>query len=180
MPWVLIRTCTGKTFSRQIYFIYQRWWLLQPNNTKPLIVYWYLYYIAYIPVVSLQWCHSERDGVSNHHLHCLLNCLFRCWSKKTSKLRVTCLCEGNSTVTGEFPAQRASNVENVSIWWHHHYHHDEITCIACQQPCVIISSLVAYSIDVFLRCYSGRRRSVSVYYKANFVYKHCAFIIKTS
>ena len=22
--------------------------------------------------------------------------------------------------TGEFPAQRASNTENVSIWWHHH------------------------------------------------------------
>ena len=29
--------------------------------------------------------------------------------KKTSKLRVTSLCEGNSPVTGEFPAQRASN-----------------------------------------------------------------------
>ena len=30
------------------------------------------------------------------------------------------LCAGNSPVTGEFPAQRASNVENVSIWWCHH------------------------------------------------------------
>ena len=29
-------------------------------------------------------------------------------------------CEGNSPVTGEFPAQRASNAENVSIWWRHH------------------------------------------------------------
>ena len=29
--------------------------------------------------------------------------------KKKSKLRVTGLCEGNSSVTGEFPAQRASN-----------------------------------------------------------------------
>ena len=35
--------------------------------------------------------------------------------KKTSKLHVTGLCEGNSPVTGEFPAQRASNTENVSI-----------------------------------------------------------------
>ena len=25
-----------------------------------------------------------------------------------------------SPVTGEFPAQRASNAENVSIWWRHH------------------------------------------------------------
>ena len=36
-------------------------------------------------------------------------------SKKTSKLRVTGLCAGNSPVTGEFPAQMASNAENVSI-----------------------------------------------------------------
>ena len=27
---------------------------------------------------------------------------------------------GISTVTGEFPAQMASNAENVSIWWRHH------------------------------------------------------------
>ena len=39
---------------------------------------------------------------------------------KTSKLRVTGLCEGNSPVIGEFPAQRASNAENVCIWWPHH------------------------------------------------------------
>ena len=26
----------------------------------------------------------------------------------------------NSPVNGEFPAQRASDAENVSIWWHHH------------------------------------------------------------
>ena len=43
-------------------------------------------------------------------------------SKKTSKLRVTGLCEENSPVTGEIPAQRASNAENVSIWWRHHEH----------------------------------------------------------
>ena len=41
-------------------------------------------------------------------------------SKKTSKLRVTGHCEGNMPVTGEFPAQRASNAENVFIWWRHH------------------------------------------------------------
>ena len=29
------------------------------------------------------------------------------------------LC-GVSPVTGEFPAQKASNAENVSIWWRHH------------------------------------------------------------
>ena len=36
------------------------------------------------------------------------------------KIRVTDLCEGNSSVTGEFPTRRASNTENVSIWWRRH------------------------------------------------------------
>ena len=30
------------------------------------------------------------------------------------------LCAGISPVTGDFPAQMASNVEIVSIWWRHH------------------------------------------------------------
>ena len=70
---------------------------------------------------TLRWRHNGRDGVSNHQPHhCLLNRLCRRRSKKTPKLRVTGLCVGNSSVTGEFPAQRASNAENVSIWWRHH------------------------------------------------------------
>ena len=40
--------------------------------------------------------------------------------KKPLKLRVTGLCAGNSSMTGEFPAQMASDAENVSIWWRHH------------------------------------------------------------
>ena len=36
------------------------------------------------------------------------------------KLRVTGLCEGNLPVTYDFPAQRASNAENITIWWHHY------------------------------------------------------------
>ena len=41
-------------------------------------------------------------------------------SKKTSKLHITGLYEGNSPVTNEVPAQRASNMENVSIKWCYH------------------------------------------------------------
>ena len=63
----------------------------------------------------------EPDDVSNHQrLECLLNRLFMRRSNKTSKLRVTGLCEGNPSVTGGSPSQRASNAENVSIWWRHH------------------------------------------------------------
>ena len=47
--------------------------------------------------VTLQWRHNDHDGVSNHQPHgCLLNRLFRRRSKKTTKLRVTGLCVGNS------------------------------------------------------------------------------------
>ena len=73
------------------------------------------------PFSPLQWCHNKRDGVSNHRrLDCLVNLLFRRRSKKTSKLHVTGLCEGNSPVTGGFCTQKASNAENISIWWRHH------------------------------------------------------------
>ena len=69
---------------------------------------------------ALQWRHNRCDGVSNHQPHdCWFNRSFMYRSKKTSMLRVTGLCEGNSPVTGEFPAQMASNARNVSIWWRH-------------------------------------------------------------
>ena len=72
-------------------------------------------------IITLQWHHNGRYGVSNHQPHdCLLNRLFRRRSKKIPKLRATGLCAENSPVTGEFPAQMASNAENVTIWWRHH------------------------------------------------------------
>ena len=44
-----------------------------------------------------QWRHNDHDGVKNHQHHgCLCNRLFRHRWKKTSKLRVTGLCVGNS------------------------------------------------------------------------------------
>ena len=56
--------------------------------------------------LPLRWRHNGHDSVSNHQPHhCLLNGLFGCRSKKTSKIRVTGLC---------------GNAENVSIWWRHH------------------------------------------------------------
>ena len=70
---------------------------------------------------TLQWRHNGLDGISNHQPHhCLLSSLFGRRSKKTSKLRVTGLGARNSPGTSEFPAQMASNAENISIWWRHH------------------------------------------------------------
>ena len=74
------------------------------------VVFLYMFNVTFYS--TLQWRHQPQ--------HCLLNRLFRHRSRKTSKLRVTGLCAGNSAVIGEFPAQRDSNAENVSIWWRRH------------------------------------------------------------
>ena len=82
-----------------------------------------------LEVLTLQWRHNGRDGVTNHQPQdCFLNRLFGRRSKKTSKLHVTGLCAGNSPVTAEFPAQRASNAEKASIWWRHHTSHQIGPC----------------------------------------------------
>ena len=97
-------------------------------NTCPCLLairydgtYWMNVSLVSEPVhlIALHWRHNGRDVVSIHwRLDCLLSCLFRCRSMKTSKFRVTGLCEGNPPVTGGL----ASNAENVSIWWRHHGH----------------------------------------------------------
>ena len=92
-----------------------------------------------IITVTLQWRHNDRDGVSNRQPHdCLLNRLFRRRSKKTLKLRVTGLCVGNSSRTGEFPAQKASNAENASIRLRHHVCRD--TCWLVKQSVGLTAS----------------------------------------
>ena len=81
------------------------------------------------PSHPLRWRQNGHYSVSNHQpRECLVYSLIRCRSKKTLKLRVTGLCAGNSPDTGEFPAQRASNAENVSIWWRHHEMSHNMQC----------------------------------------------------
>ena len=62
-------------------------------------------------------------AMTSHKPHdFLLKRLFRRISKKTSKLRITGLCEGNPPLTEEFAAQRASNatkmfpIDDVIMW----------------------------------------------------------------
>ena len=91
--------------------------LLHPNWGKQVICFWRMHSVNPQEIRynynTLQWRHNERDDASNHRrLECLLNRLFRRRSKKTSKPRVTGLCERNSPVTGD--------AENISIWWRHH------------------------------------------------------------
>ena len=97
-----------------ISIIYTCFNFLSDHTGKKALLY------CHKPVRTLLWRHNERTGVTNHQcLPCWLKCFIRHISKKTWKLRVTGLCEGNSPMTGEFLTQRASNAENVSIWWRH-------------------------------------------------------------
>ena len=70
---------------------------------------------------TLQWRHNGAKASQIISVTIVYSTVYsRRRSKKTSKLCVTGLCEWNSLATGEFPAQRASNAEEVSILWRHH------------------------------------------------------------
>ena len=97
--------CKGKV--RDFFFLPTPW---QPCNRNSQELIWTIPNLW--EPMHLKWHHHERDGVSNHRrLNCLLNHLGSRRLKKTSKLRVTGLCEGKPPVTGGFPSQRASNAE---------------------------------------------------------------------
>ena len=82
---------------------------------------------------SLQWRHNGRHGVANHQqLDGLFNYLLWSTSKKHRSSGLLALCEGNSPVTGDFPAQKASDAEKGSIWWRHH---DYIKCPCNTDQC---------------------------------------------
>ena len=133
---IKIRHTSGCAVSSVVYLKIQKAFdiLLKKNNEDINIVQRLSIYTripgAHLPCImrvifwwafALHWRHNGCDGVSHHQPYeCLLPRLYRRKPKKTAKLRVTGLCAGNSPVTGEFPAQMASNAENVSIWWRHH------------------------------------------------------------
>ena len=120
-PWLLeiiyLVGTSGRRYHETDSALYISYAVLKESNDNAIT--WRLF--PHYQPCALRWRHNERDSVSNHQPRDgLLSCLFRRRSKKTSKLRVTGLCVGNSPGTGEFPAQMASNAENVSIWWRHH------------------------------------------------------------
>ena len=71
------------------------------------------------PTKTLQWRHNERGGVSTHRrLECLPSRLFTHRSKKTSKLRATGLCEGNSPGIHRWPIFSSIILTTLSILVH--------------------------------------------------------------
>ena len=62
---------------------------------------------------------------------------------------------GNPPVTGKFPAQRARNTENVSVWWHHYEIYEPIS----HDAELLISQLI--KLNVTFRTYFILRKSHS-------------------
>ena len=97
MTRLLVATSSVELADRWISWLLLNYWrkeLLLQSNT---ISHW-LGANLELALESLLWRHNEHDSVSNHQPRggSLLNRLFRRLSKKTSKLRVTGLCVGNS------------------------------------------------------------------------------------
>ena len=95
---------------------YRRTWLIVPICLKVGCYNIYSWVFSTITILS-----HERYVVPNHRsFDCIFNSLCGPTSKKQQKSPLLALCERNSLVTGEFPAQRASNARKASIWWRHH------------------------------------------------------------
>ena len=109
---------TSHTYSNDISC--QRFWNHYGGNQMR-------HHSSYLPLVKMMLSHRQHyNDVTMGKMASQITSLTIVYSivysgrrsKKTPKFRVTGL--GNSPVTGEFPAQRASNAENVSIWWRRH------------------------------------------------------------
>ena len=92
--------------------------LIEAGTKRPLYAYDAFHETMVCLSISLRWRHmnvmlSQIIGHSTVYLTGYAD-------PNQIKSSSLALCEGNSPVTGEFPIQRASNVEKASIWWRHH------------------------------------------------------------
>ena len=77
------------------------------------------------PPITANWLYHHDDVIMStmaSQITGVLFCLTLVQAQITENIRAPRhwpLC-GISPVTGEFPAQKASNAGNVSIWWRHH------------------------------------------------------------
>ena len=84
------------------------------------VVFWFRIWPRFIPLGPIQHHNDVKMGAMTSQITSLTTVYSTVYSDIDQKLRVTGLCEVNSPVTGEFPAQRASNSENIFIPWRHH------------------------------------------------------------
>ena len=92
------------------------------TEAMEMMTHWQaLFWFGYIPVFNrfIWYVYKYTSRLLHRHSEIIWLIHFTLqW--RHNGLCVTGLCAGNSPRTGEFPAQGASNAENVSIWWRHH------------------------------------------------------------
>ena len=71
-----------------------------------------------------QWRHNERDRVASQitSLTIVYSTVYSGVDQRKHQRSalLAFVRRIHPSVTGEFPAQKASNAENISIWWRHH------------------------------------------------------------
>ena len=101
-----------------------RWWLETVFITNNFAFFWYYHRFStgVIDFIGIHYSDAVMSmmacQITNHAV--VYSTVYSGADQRKHQTRVTGLCEGNSPVTGEFPAQRASNPENVFISLRHH------------------------------------------------------------
>ena len=80
------------------------------SGSKPMMASW-----CGRTFCTLQWRHNECNGISNHGRPSFAQLLIQAQIKENIKALCHWPLCGETPVTNEFPAQKASNTENVSI-----------------------------------------------------------------
>ena len=120
-----------KTFSYQSHYVIRH--LYDSNST--VSVQTTILYIS-LNIICLNWLrhlpglisYADRRNGRLHHNDVIMSVMayqitgVSIFAQLLTEAmrRAISLCAGKSPVTGEFPAQEASNAVNVPIWWRHH------------------------------------------------------------
>ena len=113
--WIVLR---GYVYLDRLLSIPTEWWMKEQDSSymfdiMPTCDIWNQIYYSDVIMSAMA---SQTTGVSMVYSTLCSGADQRKHQSSSSLAFVM----GNSPATGEFPSQRASNAENISIWWRHH------------------------------------------------------------
>ena len=102
---------------RKLWSLRSRFLILPPGTLTPQGIEGAMKRDVSIHLCTLQWYASRGWFIAHENWTSCYSAEYQTKHQSSASLTI---CAGNSPETGEFPAQTASNAENVSIWWRHH------------------------------------------------------------
>ena len=118
------------------------------------------YHIHIMTACALHWRHNDHDGVSNHQPHgCLLNRLFRRRSKKTSNLRVTGICVGNTPGPVNSPHKGPVTRKCFHLMtssWSYTYHNSQCQVHFSSFPQITSAEILSIRLDCVFRRWQAK------------------------